>query len=158
MEQHMFKQGEVIFRQGDAGDMAYLVVSGAVEVSRSPDGKKSVLGAIAAGQIFGEMALISDQPRTATATATEDTVCFLVPTKVFAGEMANSSALMRSMLGTFMGHIRNMNVQVEEEKAKASEAELRATAAEQELRLMKGGVEFFRPDDAGNYAKVPAAA
>ena len=72
-----FKQGEVVFRQGDVGDAFYLVRSGSVKISkRSLSGDREVVVAyVPVGRYFGEMALLDPaQPtRTATVTATKFT-------------------------------------------------------------------------------------
>ena len=60
MEQNQFAAGECIFEENAAGDTAFLLASGVIEISRAIDGEDTVLGEIEAGQIFGEMALISD--------------------------------------------------------------------------------------------------
>ena len=153
MEERRFSKGEVIFSQGDKGDLAYLIQSGAIEISRLSHDKKSVFGTLSTGQIFGEMALISDQPRTATATAVEDSLCFAVPTQVFDAELEKSSALMRSLLRSFINHVRNMMAQLELSKTGLVEAEARAIEAEKEIDRLNG-VEFFQPDTSGQYKKV----
>jgi len=58
--------GQVIFRQGDAGDCAYFIQSGEVEVEREENGVSKVVARLSKGQYFGEMALISNAPRNAT--------------------------------------------------------------------------------------------
>lgn len=60
--------GTVIFRQGDKPDFAYIVMSGEVEISVVRDGKRVVLVNVQPKQIFGELALLEDKPRSATAT------------------------------------------------------------------------------------------
>lgn len=62
-----FEPGEVIFRQGDHGDRLYVVVDGEVEVVKEEPGQKELLARLGPGECFGEMALVSDHPRTATA-------------------------------------------------------------------------------------------
>jgi CRP-like cAMP-binding protein len=67
-----FSPGETIFSQGDIGDKLYFIVSGKVTIQRGgtgPEGDQEV-AVLGAGDVFGEIALVSDQPRTATAVAT----------------------------------------------------------------------------------------
>ena len=63
---HSHEANEIIFREGDPGDALYLIRSGSVMVSRDFGGHEVVLAYVPAGQYVGEMALISDTPRTAT--------------------------------------------------------------------------------------------
>jgi Cyclic nucleotide-binding domain len=64
-----FAPGEVVFRQGDAGDCAYFVREGSVEVVQDADGKEHVIAKLAPGELFGEMALLDSRPRNATVRA-----------------------------------------------------------------------------------------
>ena len=121
MEQKQFAAGEVIFKEGDDGDTAFLVATGMIEISQDRDGEKKVLGEIKPGQLFGEMALISDKPRTATASAKGDTVCFLVPQLVFQSELDEASALMKSLVLNLIGHIRSLMAQLEEARQNGEE-------------------------------------
>ena len=68
-----FKVGDVIFNQGDAATNMYVVIEGEVEIDILPDLTETV----DKGGFFGEMALISDEPRSATVRAKTD--CRLVP-------------------------------------------------------------------------------
>lgn len=62
-----FEPGEVVFREGDRGDRLYIVVDGEVEVLRgTPERDSAVLRRLGRGECFGEIALVSDAPRTAT--------------------------------------------------------------------------------------------
>jgi len=67
ISQEHFEPGETIFRQGDWGDRVYVIVKGEVEVLREEPGKgEIVLRKQGPGEYFGEIALISNAPRTAT--------------------------------------------------------------------------------------------
>ena len=72
MENKIFRKGDVIIEKGSYGKCAYVIKSGRVEVSDLFNNKKIVLGILEEGQIFGEMGLVEDQPRSATVTAVED--------------------------------------------------------------------------------------
>jgi NADH dehydrogenase len=63
-----FEANEVVFREGDKGDRLYIVVNGTVQiVSERPGQTAALVAELGPGECFGEMALISDQPRNATA-------------------------------------------------------------------------------------------
>ncbi len=68
-----FAAGETIFRQGDQGDLVYMIVEGQVEAIREEEGgEERLLATMGPGEYFGEMALISEAPRTATVRAKTD--------------------------------------------------------------------------------------
>lgn len=106
MDVQKFAAGDVLFREGDT---AYLVESGSIEIISGEADDTRVLGSIIAGSLFGEMALISDMPRMATATAKEDAVCIVIPRKVFRVVLFEADTVMKAMLLTLIGHVRSMN-------------------------------------------------
>jgi CRP/FNR family transcriptional regulator, cyclic AMP receptor protein len=68
-------RGEVLFREGDAGDRVYVVNSGKVKLGRAaPDGRENLLALLGPGQMFGELSLFDPGPRSATASAVTDTL------------------------------------------------------------------------------------
>jgi CRP/FNR family transcriptional regulator, cyclic AMP receptor protein len=72
MERKIFRKGDVIIEKGSHDTCAYIIESGKVEISDLVNDKKIVFGVLVKGQIFGEMGLVEDQPRSATVTAVED--------------------------------------------------------------------------------------
>lgn len=74
-----FKEGEVIFREGDAATELYVIQSGSVRIQLG----NRLLGTLGSNDIFGEMALIDDTPRTATAVAETDVTLVPVSEKQF---------------------------------------------------------------------------
>ena len=76
--------GEVIFREGDPGNLLYLVGEGSVKISKSGrGGEQETLGYIQPGNFFGEMALLDGQPRSAMATAVGETLLGTVDEPTF---------------------------------------------------------------------------
>ncbi len=69
----LFGKGEVVFREGERGDALFIIQSGAVEISRQAGGRKVVVGLLQRGDFFGEMAIVDDDVRSATATSIADT-------------------------------------------------------------------------------------
>ena len=64
-----YEPGQIIFREGESGDVAYFVQSGEVEVLEEEGGVEKPIGVLAEGEYFGEMALLSNAPRNATVRA-----------------------------------------------------------------------------------------
>ena len=66
--------GEVIFREGDAGDTCYVIQDGCVRVTRNhTDGRTITLAELRAGDLFGELAMFDSEQRSATVEAAEET-------------------------------------------------------------------------------------
>jgi ATP-binding cassette subfamily B protein len=74
-----FREDRVIVQQGDPGDRFYILARGSVEVSRIENGQSVWLAKLEDGDYFGEMALLSDQPRNATVRALTPCVCLSLP-------------------------------------------------------------------------------
>ena len=74
-----FHQGETIFRAGDFGDRLFVVVKGEVDIVR--DG--AVISSLKAGDVFGEMALVSDDPRSATVIARTEVSAITISREAF---------------------------------------------------------------------------
>lgn len=80
MHEVRFQQGEVIFTEGEPGDHCYKIVSGKVGISIDVRGvmrrrQRKTVASCGPGEFFGEMSLIAGGPRSASAMATEPTVC-----------------------------------------------------------------------------------
>jgi CRP-like cAMP-binding protein len=73
LERHRFKAGEVIIRENDLGETAFIIEKGSVEITKQMGGKQVRLATLGVGETIGEMSMIDDQPRSATATAVEPT-------------------------------------------------------------------------------------
>ena len=68
-----FNAGKVLFKEGDPGDSLHLIRKGSVTVARDIGGRERVLSYVAAGNYVGEMALLTDSPRSATVRASIET-------------------------------------------------------------------------------------
>lgn len=69
MQTRTFPKGDIIFREGDESNEAYRLLSGEVDISIGTRGGVRSLARLMQGEFFGEMSLIDDKPRSATATA-----------------------------------------------------------------------------------------
>lgn len=90
--------GQVLFREGDPPDTAYLIESGAIEIRARQRGKDVILSLLGPGDLVGEMAVIDDSPRTATARAIDEAVLFPIDRSQFAERLAATDPIVRSLL------------------------------------------------------------
>ncbi|MCS7206263.1 MAG: cyclic nucleotide-binding domain-containing protein [Leptospiraceae bacterium] len=67
-----FKKDQIIFCENEPGDELYIIKKGSVKISKLISGKETILALLKEGDIFGEMALLDNRPRSATAIAAED--------------------------------------------------------------------------------------
>lgn len=97
----------VVFREGEAGDDAYIVERGAIEISLEIKGTRKVLAALGPGEIFGEMALIADAPRSATATALEESELLVLRRDRLLKPIEAADPIMRLMIQMIVDRLRD---------------------------------------------------
>ena len=90
--------GDVLFSEGDPPTTAFLIESGEVVVSMLQHGKRVVLSHLTAGDLLGEMAVIDDAARTATAIAASDCVLFPIDREQITERLAATDPIIRSLL------------------------------------------------------------
>ena len=110
IERKVFAEGDAIFKQGSTGRTAYIVQKGAVDIVHTkPDDTETFLANIGACAIFGEMSLIDDNPRMATARATEPTTLIVVTEQMFLHKLDKADPFIRGLMNIMSETIRNMS-------------------------------------------------
>ena len=111
-----FKAGDVIIRQGSYETSAYIIESGKVEISITVNDKKTVFAIMGEKQIFGEMGLMDDRPRSATVTALEDTRVSVIDRKSFNEQLKKNPKILFPLMKALFERLRsaNQNIAVKE--------------------------------------------
>jgi EAL domain-containing protein (putative c-di-GMP-specific phosphodiesterase class I) len=106
LQRHHAAAGEVIFREGDAADCAYVIESGVVTITAGREADRVELARLRAGEPFGEMALLDDKVRSATASALEPTTLIVVGREQVMRKLAGSDPLIRMFLRVVLRRLR----------------------------------------------------
>ncbi|MFQ3547947.1 MAG: Crp/Fnr family transcriptional regulator [Termitinemataceae bacterium] len=105
----------VVFKEGDPGDVMYILIEGAVELRKRVNGAEVVLKTIdQKNDFFGEMALIDGKPRSATAVAIRPTKLLPVNYKAFEKLIETNGTFALKIIGILSERIRQANEQIEE--------------------------------------------
>jgi CRP-like cAMP-binding protein len=118
MHRNTFQPGELIFREGDESSEAYWILTGKVEISIETPQGRSVLTTLEEGEIFGEMGMIDDLPRTATARAVTTTEVDVVNERDFHFEVLRDEARLLPYLDMLFERLRSTNAMLRAELAK----------------------------------------
>ena len=108
-ELEQFAIGEEVVREGSLGDSLYLVLTGAVTVSKN----QQTLAVLAPGEFFGEMSLIEPAPRSATVHASQPTFLFRLPSialqKLLEDDPGAFNAVLIQIVRTLSDRLRRAN-------------------------------------------------
>jgi CRP-like cAMP-binding protein len=104
----IFKAGQLIFREGADASCAYILETGQVTVSKLADGDDQTIGTLGKGELLGEMALIDDSPRTATARALEHTTLLCIDRKRFKKKIDNIDPFIGRLLRILTQNVRSI--------------------------------------------------
>ena len=102
-----YKPGQEIVRQGDTGVGAFIIRSGRVDIVQDRDGKELKLATLGPGEVIGEMALLDEFPRSATARAVEPTTVLGIQRWHFKGILESHPQLALALLPILSRRIRN---------------------------------------------------
>ncbi len=100
-----FDAGDEIFRQGEAGQTLYFIIEGKVRIHA--DGVAGDLAVLGERQVFGEMALLDSEPRSAAATAVTDVVCLKIERDDFNEIMSEKGEIAQGIIKVLTRRIRS---------------------------------------------------
>lgn len=102
----------VIFRMGDDGSDAYVILRGQVDIlGKGPDGKLQTFASMGEGELFGEMALLNNSKRTANAVTKEGCELLVISQKTIQEKLAKTDPFIRSWIKFLSNRILDMNRQ-----------------------------------------------
>lgn len=109
-QERTYAAGSPIFMQGDTGVGLYVVKSGKIRLTQAndPDRAEVEIDVIGAGQVMGEMALLDDLPRSATATAVDDVDVLLLPVWDFRGVLRQHPDMSLKLLAALSRRLRKV--------------------------------------------------
>ncbi|MCU0585745.1 MAG: Crp/Fnr family transcriptional regulator [Desulfobacterales bacterium] len=139
------KAGETLFTEGEQGNEMYLIRSGKVEISRSAGGQKKVLATLSEGSFLGEMAIVDDAPRSATAIAASDVSLLILDRAAFKAQL-QENPMIEYLITSLVKRLRETNEQVKIMLQKDDVCRIAAS-------LLAMGREKGAPDGSGVLVK-----
>ncbi len=105
--EHRYPPGHVVIRRNDAGETAYVVLSGRVRLLEAvPDSPVEVfLGELGPGEIFGALGVLRERPRAAGVVTVERTRCLAIPTEDFLATLQVSNEMSLALLRILAGRL-----------------------------------------------------
>ena len=97
--------GEIIFKEGDAGNEMYLIKSGSVKITKRIGGKEKVLAVLKEGDFFGEMSVLDGSLRSASATTEEETELITIDREAFLAQ-ARKNPFIQYVIETLIKRLR----------------------------------------------------
>lgn len=113
-----YQPGQDIVRQGDTGVGAFVIRSGKVEIIQDHAGQQHTIAELGSGDVFGEMALLDEFPRSATVRAKEPTTVLGIQRWHFRGILESHPQLAVNLLPVLTKRLRNAEKHLREEEAK----------------------------------------
>jgi CRP-like cAMP-binding protein len=138
MQVQRIREGQAIFREGDAGDAWYVIYEGSASVYKNAAGPQRSIASLGPRSCFGEMAILDHSPRSATVVATTESTVFRFPRREFEGLLASDNLaaykLIYEMAKVLCSHARVTTQQLSEALANTESDVLHARAQ----RLVEG--------------------
>ena len=105
--------GTVLFKDGEAGHQMFVIHSGKIKITKKIGEVEKTLAILPAGEFFGEMAILNDEPRTATAVVEEDSQLLVIDPKTFEAMIKGNSEIALRMIKKLSQRLKQADEQIE---------------------------------------------
>jgi hypothetical protein len=150
-----FKKGATIINEGTTGSDAYFILSGSVEVSKKFGEEKLVLSRLVKGNIFGEMSLVDDKPRSATIVALEDTEVRVIGRDRFETMLEQNPRAVIPLLKQVFQRVRYLNQMVTAFCGQASTGTVELATQPLRLKAVTDQAELAMQGKEIDITKIP---
>jgi CRP/FNR family transcriptional regulator, cyclic AMP receptor protein len=146
-----FPPGTVLFKEGESGREMFVIQSGRIRISKQVRGEEQVLATLGAGEFFGEMAILNNKPRSASATVVEESKCLVIDPKTYELMLKNNVEIAVRMIKKLAARLQEADDQIESLLYKDANSRVVHTltrAADTMGKPVEGGVKITTtPDD-----------
>ncbi|HET6438068.1 MAG TPA: Crp/Fnr family transcriptional regulator [Anaeromyxobacter sp.] len=108
-----FPKGAVLCREGDPGRQMYVIQSGRVTISKRVGDVEKVLTTLGPGEFFGEMSILNNKPRSATATCAEAAKLLVIDAKTFEAMIRGNAEIAIRLIKKLADRLQETNEQIE---------------------------------------------
>src|SRR5512138_90080 len=108
-----FAAGDVLFREGEPGKEMYVVQQGRVNVSKKVGDVEKILSSMGPGEFLGEMSILNNKPRSATATCAERSKLLVIDAKTFEAMIRGNAEIAVRMIKKLADRLAAANEQIE---------------------------------------------
>ncbi len=108
-----FPRGTVLFREGEPGRDMFVVQSGKVAITRGGGARETVLAVLGQGEFLGEMSLLTNKPRSATATVAEDARLLVIDPRTFESMIRGNAEIAVRMIKKLADRLHEADDQIE---------------------------------------------
>ncbi|MDP2268089.1 MAG: cyclic nucleotide-binding domain-containing protein [Deltaproteobacteria bacterium] len=146
--------GTVLFQEGDKGEEMFILQSGKVKISKRIRGVEKTLATLEKGEFFGEMAILNDKPRSATAETIEECEMLVIDRKTFDTLLRGNVEIAIRFIKRLADRLREANDQMEALMIKDNTSRLVSILAKQVKERKKSGDFFVTIDDLAGLAGI----
>lgn len=108
-----FKTGTVLFKDGEPGREMFVLQAGKVRISKTVRDVEKTLVVLGPGAFFGEMSILNNKPRSATATVEEDAKILVIDPKTFEAMVRGNAEIAVRLIKTLAGRLQEADDQIE---------------------------------------------
>ncbi|MFW5827156.1 MAG: Crp/Fnr family transcriptional regulator [Alkalispirochaeta sp.] len=108
------RDGSIVFQEGDVGEKMYIIQSGYIRITKNIDGREHLLAELGKGDFFGEMAIVSNIKRSATATASGTVEILAFDRPGFESMISKNTKIAMSVIDKLSQRLQNANAQIQQ--------------------------------------------